>query len=630
MSTLESSPFEADSLTLEEGKPTFVWSESGQPRTLQLDTNLTAHHWYELLLEIPAGAGEVVLTCSPLKHAMDRVAPAAAGLSPESATTRTTGQCASSDMPFRIGALAARADERLVATSAFNGKIGGVGIRRRDAGAEETVARWHFGRSDRTDGLLLAEVVDDSANSLHGRCVNAPVRGVTGPAFQGRVEDFRQAPDEFDAIHFHDDDIADAEWPAALAFDIPEDMRSGVYAFRMTAEGRDHHVPFFVGPGRRSRDVAVLFPTGTYLAYANDRIAFEADSMEMLLGHTPIVHAEDLDLQDHPEFGRSCYEIHNDGSGVVFSTARRPLITMQPRYRASFMSEGPWGLPADLCITHWLEQVGCEFDALTDEALDIEGYDLISQYRVIITGSHPEYMTRAELDALAEFTTNGGRLMYLGGNGFYATASYDPENPHVLEVRRADGGTRPHQSPFAERRHTTSGESAGLWRNKGKAPERLVGVGMSAQGFDRCTCYERLEDSFDSRAAFIFEGIGDTERLGDFGIIGGGAAGSEIDFYNPGLGSPPDTLVLATSGPLSDTYLLVTEELYEQLPGLGGTEQPSVRSDVVYAALDGGGGFFSVGSIAWTGSLSHNGYDNNIARLTTNVLRRFRAAEPLK
>ena len=92
-----------------------------------------------------------------------------------------------------------------------------------------------------------------------------------------------------------------------------------------------------------------------------------------------------------------------------------------------------------------------------------------------------------------------------------------------------------------------------------------------AQGFDHCTYYQRLEDSFDARAGFIFEGIGATEHLGDFGIIGGGAAGSEIDFYNPSLGSPPDTLVLATSGPLSDAYLLVTEELCEQLPGLGGT-----------------------------------------------------------
>jgi len=617
-------------LTLDDGRPTFVWNEAGESRTMQLDTALTAHHWYELVLRVPAGDGDITLTCTPLRHAMDLVAPASARLSPETAGAKTAGRWMASGMPFRIGALAARSDSRLVAASAFNGKIGGVRVHRRLGNGLELVAQWHFGRSERPDRLLLSAVVDESPNRLDGRCVNGPVRGVTGPTFQGRVEDFREAPDEYDAIHFHDDDIADADWPVALTFDVPLDLASGVYAFRLTAEGRDHHVPFFVGPGQRARDVAVLFPTGTYLAYANDRIAFEADSMEMLLGHTPIVHSEDLDLQDHPEFGRSCYEIHNDGSGVIFSTGRRPLITMQPRYRASFMSEGPWGLPADLCIAHWLEEIDCEFDAITDETLDLEGYDLISRYRVIITGSHPEYMTRGELDALAEFTAAGGRLMYLGGNGFYATTSFDPEDRHIVEVRRADGGTRPHQSPFAEQRHTTSGESAGLWRNKGKAPERLVGVGMSAQGFDRCTYYQRLDDSFDARAAFIFEGIGAEELLGDFGIIGGGAAGSEIDFYNPRLGTPPDTLVLATSGPLSDTYLLAAEELYEQLPGLGGTEQASVRSDVVYASLDGGGGFFSVGSIAWTGSLSHNGYQNNIALLTANVLRRFRDSEPLK
>ena len=65
------------------------------------------------------------------------------------------------------------------------------------------------------------------------------------------------------------------------------------------------------------------------------------------------------------------------------------------------------------------------------------------------------------------------------------------------------------------------------------------------------------------------------------------------------------------------------------LPGMGGTEQPAVRSDMVYCALEGGGGFFSVGSIAWTGSLSHNGYDNNIAKITGNVLRRFCDQKPL-
>ena len=76
-------------------------------------------------------------------------------------------------------------------------------------------------------------------------------------------------------------------------------------------------------------------------------------------------------------------------------------------------------------------------------------------------------------------------------------------------------------------------------------------------------------------------------------------------------------------------YLLAAEEVYESIPGIGGTEQPGVRADIVLCPLKGGGAFFSVGSIAYTGSLSHNKYDNNIARMTGNVLRRFLQPEPL-
>jgi N,N-dimethylformamidase len=38
---------------------------------------------------------------------------------------------------------------------------------------------------------------------------------------------------------------------------------------------------------------------------------------------------------------------------------------------------------------------------------------------------------------------------------------------------------------------------------------------------------------------------------------------------------------------------------------------------------------FSVGSIAWTGSLTWNGYDNSVSRITSNVLRGFASPEPL-
>ena len=71
----------------------------------------------------------------------------------------------------------------------------------------------------------------------------------------------------------------------------------------------------------------------------------------------------------------------------------------------------------------------------------------------------------------------------------------------------------------------------------------------------------RTPASFDPRAAFIFEGVGKDEIIGDFGLIGGGAAGLELDRADPALGTPPHALVVARSEGLTDTYLLVNEEL---------------------------------------------------------------------
>jgi N,N-dimethylformamidase len=42
-----------------------------------------------------------------------------------------------------------------------------------------------------------------------------------------------------------------------------------------------------------------------------------------------------------------------------------------------------------------------------------------------------------------------------------------------------------------------------------------------------------------------------------------------------------------------------------------------------------GGAVFSVGSINWLGSLGWNGYRNNVARVTENVLRRFVDPRPI-
>lgn len=52
-------------------------------------------------------------------------------------------------------------------------------------------------------------------------------------------------------------------------------------------------------------------------------------------------------------------------------------------------------------------------------------------------------------------------------------------------------------------------------------------------------------------------------------------------------------------------------------------QNASIRADLTFFETPNGGAVFSTGSIAYAGSLPVNGFDNNIAKLTTNVLRRF-------
>ena len=97
----------------------------------------------------------------------------------------------------------------------------------------------------------------------------------------------------------------------------------------------------------------------------------------------------------------------------------------------------------------------------------------------------------------------------------------------------------------------------------------------------------------------------------------------------PTLGTPPGARVLASSEDHTDIYLVVCEELLINYPGLGGQENHLVRADIVYYPTTNGGGVFSTGSIAWSGSLSHNNYKNNVSRMTKNVLDKFAKDKPL-
>jgi len=166
-----------------------------------------------------------------------------------------------------------------------------------------------------------------------------------------------------------------------------------------------------------------------------------------------------------------------------------------------------------------------------------------------------------------------------------------------------------------------TGEYGGLWRRSGRTPQQLAAVGFIAQGLDRSSYYRRTEASRDPRAAFAFAGIFD-EIIGDFGLVGGGAAGLELDHVDVALRTPAHTLVLARSEDHGPGMLVVTEEMTSNQPVIA-EGHPEIGADIAFFEIDGGGAVFATGSIAFAGSLPVGGFDNNVARLLGNVVRRF-------
>jgi N,N-dimethylformamidase len=523
-----------------------------------------------------------------------------------------------------------RALSRLEIETMKAGAAAGPGERRHSgptgALSATMVGCWNF--SDRIDTHV---VVDRGPFRLDGTLVNCPTRALTGHNWRGRVFAWTEAPEEYGAIHFHDDDLDDARWLVDFAWTVPTGTKSRFYAAKLTTEGGDEdYVPFWVVPHLADikAKIGVMVPTTSYMAYANEHMATNGAGAELLVYRVPILQEQNILLSLRREYGGSQYDTHTDGSGISFSSRLRPILTMRPKYD-SFTAQGPWGYSADLHLIYWLDRMGYDYEVFTDEDVTYEGLKRLWRYNVILTGSHPEHVVGSQLDALHNYTERGGRLMYLGGDGWYWVQSFHPSYEAqgrgvIAELRRCESGIRTWRADPGEYYHQGTGELGGMWRFRGRYLHAIAGTGMSSQGFDISTYYSRTPDSLDPRVAWAFEGIGYDEKIGNFGLGGGGAAGLELDIVDTMLGSPPHILTVATSaGRHTDSYLLVTEDYGVSQQGIDGTQHPRVRSDIAFHETPNGGACFAFSSIAFIGALPWNQGDNNVSRLVRNVLDRF-------
>lgn len=588
------------------------------PTVVAVGPALLERHWYLVAVSFDDATGEAWVGQRPL------LAYAAPG--DTTAEARAQIEARPEGEGFRI---AAGSGDSGAPAGFYNGKIDAPIVAARPLSLPERtallaeaavpdfggdlVAAWDFSRE-----ISTTRIVDVSPGAHHGHTVNLPTRAMKGHDWDGSEYNWQHRPEHYSAIHFHDDDLYDCGWDTDFTFEVPADLQSGLYCAHLTCGADEDYVPFVVRPprGTARAPLALLLPSASYWAYGNTHHHLEWREGENVRGVFTTIDATTLFLHEHPEYGCSLYDHHSDGSGVCYASRLRPVLNMRPRERL-------WQLPADTHITDWLEEKGIAFDVITEDDLEAEGEALLRPYRCVITGTHPEYPSKRMLDAFAAFQNRGGRFIYLGGNGFYWRTSYHPALPGVIEMRRAEDGIRSWASEGGEYYHSFTGELGGMWRRMGRAPQSVAGVGMTAQGFDLSTHFERTPASFDARVAFAFDGIGPAERIGGFGLIGGGAAGWEVDRADARLGTPPHALVVATATDFTASYHWMKEELTHTHSAITGETCPLVRCDMVFYETPNGGAVFSTSSIAWAGALAHDGYDNNVSRITENVIRRF-------
>ena len=229
-----------------------------------------------------------------------------------------------------------------------------------------------------------------------------------------------------------------------------------------------------------------------------------------------------------------------------------------------------------------MERNNFDYDLYSETMFHFDRVPL-DEYRVLVLSTHPEYWSRHMYDTLKTWVfEQGGRLMYLGGNGLNCEVEFRDDYRIVYHNTRW--------------RH---GEPQGEWESRfhvrHESEANLLGVVFTFPGIMTAAPYRVVDETH-----WCFEGTG--LNNGDlFGHssqhlrVPGGASGHETDKISPH--SPKNVRLLAQ-----------------------GTNPDDGGAHIVHFETPDGGGVFSVGSICWPACVL---VDEHVSRITANVFRRF-------
>ncbi len=358
--------------------------------------------------------------------------------------------------------------------------------------------------------------------------------------------------------------------------------RSGLYYFHAKDElGRFFSFPWIVAPKTPRAKIAVLAANITWNAYNN----FGGRSNYIhpdQLPPTPTVNAR-LELHRYTDPEHINYGVE-DYAPLSFDRPE-PICHIPEGEEIMNPVEGRAAChiaPAEWRFFGWLEREGFDYDLYAETQFHFDQLPL-DEYKVLIITTHPEYWSSKMYFDLKKWVfERGGRLMYLGGNGINCDVEFLDEQTCIY--RNEDVRKLRNESPY---------ESRFYLRHEDES--NLLGVSYTATGIMTAAPYEVIDESH-----WVFEGT--ALRNGqEFGHasqherIPGGASGHETDKITPS--SPANTKLLAKG----------------KNPDEGGAQ-------MVIHEPGQGAAAFSVGSINWPTSVL---VDENVSRITSNVIRRF-------
>ncbi|HEY0983029.1 N,N-dimethylformamidase beta subunit family domain-containing protein [Schlesneria sp.] len=357
---------------------------------------------------------------------------------------------------------------------------------------------------------------------------------------------------------------------------------SGLYYFRaQTASGLKFSFPWIVAPRTPVAPLAVLgsnLTWNSYNSFGGRSNYINADK----LPPTPTVNSR-YDLVRYcdprfltwnwPSYAPLSFDRPEPFNHIDFDTQiTDPIHGRQACHLA----------PAEWRLLGWLEQQGLAYDFYGETQLDDETLDL-QAYRALITAVHPEYWTRKMYDRVKKWVfEDGGRLIYLGGNGLNCEVTLQGSAMvvHNGEITGLDVDG-------------VGGESRLALRHESEAS--LLGVVFTPTGIMTGAPYKVVDNN---HWAFDDTGLNNGDLFGTRSLhmrCPGGASGHETDKIS--ASSPANSRLLAKG----------------LNPDDGGAEMVNFETS-------NGGSVFSVGSISWVSSLP---VDEHVAQITENVIRRF-------